>query len=74
MIWLCALSSGFTIDSFTMASSEAMSTPYTGTPVSIPGLIEAELFDKGGQELAYYDGTSTNKGKVGGPNPDPVDE
>jgi uncharacterized protein YjdB len=37
-------------------------TPYSGTPVSIPGTIEAENFDKGGEGVAYHDLESTNQG------------
>ena len=72
MIWLCAISAGFTIESFTLSASEAMSTPYTGIPFSIPGLIEAEFFDKGGQKLAYYDDNPRDKGRVSVPTTDPV--
>lgn len=36
------------------------STPYTGTPVALPGTIEAENFDRGGEGLAYHDTTPTN--------------
>ena len=39
-------------------------TPYTGTPVAIPGTIEAENFDKGGQNVAYYDKTGGNQGAM----------
>lgn len=31
------------------------STPYRGTPINIPGTIQAEHFDKGGPGVAYYD-------------------
>ena len=31
------------------------SGPYTGTPVVIPGVVEAELFDHGGEGVAYHD-------------------
>jgi hypothetical protein len=37
-------------------------TPYTGTPIALPGAFEAENFDKGGQEVAYKDLTSGNAG------------
>jgi hypothetical protein len=46
----------------------SQSTPYTGTPTPIPGVIEAENFDKGGQNLAYSDTTSTNLGGAYRPN------
>jgi Carbohydrate binding module (family 6)/PLD-like domain len=38
------------------------STPFTGTPVPVPGTFQAEDFDNGGQSVAYYDTTSGNKG------------
>jgi hypothetical protein len=37
-------------------------TPYNGTPASIPGTIEAENFDNGGEGVAYHDNESTNQG------------
>jgi phosphatidylserine/phosphatidylglycerophosphate/cardiolipin synthase-like enzyme len=38
------------------------SGPFTGTPVALPGTIQAENFDKGGSGLAYFDTTSGNSG------------
>ncbi|HEV8378952.1 MAG TPA: carbohydrate-binding protein [Tepidisphaeraceae bacterium] len=40
-------------------------TPFSSTPISLPGTIEAENFDNGGETVAYHDTTSTNDGKVG---------
>ena len=40
------------------------STPYGGTPWAVPGLFEAENFDEGGQNVAYYDTAGGNKGGV----------
>ena len=37
-------------------------TPFSGSPVSIPGTIQAEGFDNGGQGVAYYDSSSGNSG------------
>jgi hypothetical protein len=37
-------------------------TPYGGTPAAIPGTIQAENFDEGGQGVAYSDATSGNTG------------
>jgi aryl-phospho-beta-D-glucosidase BglC (GH1 family) len=34
--------------------------PFMGSPLSIPGIIEAEDFDKGGEGLAYHDVDATN--------------
>ncbi len=39
-------------------------TAYTGTPIPIPGIVEAEDFDNGGQNVAYYDATTGNTGAV----------
>jgi hypothetical protein len=39
-----------------------VSTPYTGTPIAIPGSFEAENFDLGGEGLAYHDNTKGNQG------------
>ena len=38
------------------------STPYGGTPVSLPGTIQAENFDEGGAGFAYVDTSSGNTG------------
>ena len=37
-------------------------TPYSGSPVALPGTIEAENFDNGGSGVAYEDTTSGNAG------------
>ena len=38
--------------------------PYKGITPTVPGLIEAEDFDDGGNGVAYSDTTSGNQGKV----------
>ncbi len=38
------------------------SGPYSGTPISLPGTIQAEDFDTGGAGVAYNDTTSSNNG------------
>lgn len=35
--------------------------PFGGTSATVPGTIEAEEFDEGGQHVAYYDSTPGNK-------------
>jgi hypothetical protein len=40
------------------------STPFTGTPIALPGRVEAENYDKGGEGVAYHDTTSGNAGGV----------
>lgn len=42
--------------------SGAKTSPYGGTPATIPGTIEAEDFDLGGQNNAYYDTDVQNNG------------
>ena len=46
------------------AASGGTSTPYSGSPVAIPGTIQAENFDNGAQGVAYNDSTSANQGGV----------
>ena len=41
---------------------EGMQKPYRGTPLSIPGRIEAEDFDLGGQGAGFYDAARSNEG------------
>ena len=38
------------------------STPYTGTPIPLPGIFEAENFDFGGEGIAYHDNVAGNAG------------
>jgi uncharacterized delta-60 repeat protein len=38
--------------------------PFGGTPIQLPGLIEAENFDNGGEGIAYHDTDSANLGGV----------
>jgi predicted amidohydrolase len=38
------------------------STPFTGTPIALPGRIEAERFDNGGANIAYRDNSAGNSG------------
>jgi len=42
----------------------AGSTPYAGRPIALPGRIEAENYDKGGEGVAYHDMTGGNTGKT----------
>jgi hypothetical protein len=37
-------------------------TPFEGTPANIPGTIQAERFDDGGEAFAYHDATAGNSG------------
>lgn len=37
-------------------------TPFGGTPAAVPGRIEAENFDEGGEGVVYHDDTTGNSG------------
>jgi len=39
-------------------------TPFTGTPIALPGKVQAEDYDKGGEGVAYHDTTAGNSGGV----------
>jgi glucosylceramidase len=39
-----------------------LSTPFHDSPAAIPGTIQAEDFDNGGQNVAYYDQAPNNQG------------
>ncbi len=39
-------------------------TPFSGVPSAIPGTIQAEDFDNGGQGVAYLDGSTGNLGRA----------
>jgi hypothetical protein len=43
-------------------TSASGSQPYGGTPRAIPGTIQSEDFDDGGQGVAYFDRTAGNNG------------
>jgi hypothetical protein len=43
-------------------TAEERQVPYGGTPVSLPGVIEAENFDSGRDQTAYHDLSAGNSG------------
>jgi parallel beta-helix repeat protein len=49
------------------------STPYGGTPASLPGTLVAAFFDHGGEGVAFHDSTTGNLGDAGFRNPTDVD-
>ena len=56
-----------TIVSETSAEAALVSTaagPYLGSPVRLPGRVEAENFDNGSDGVSYHDATSGNTGSV----------
>jgi len=61
-LYTLALSTGTTSTTPPPAPTPAPTTqsPYAGSPVSLPGTIEAEKFDNGGEGVAYHDIDSGN--------------
>jgi hypothetical protein len=59
---------GFNVGALTLnlvsggGGSGGSPTPFSGTAAAIPGTIQAENFDNGGQNVAYYDTTAGNSG------------
>ena len=45
-----------------LSAASTGGTPYGGTPWPIPGTVQAENFDVGGEGVAYHDTTSGNAG------------
>ena len=45
-------------------ANESVGSAYKGVAATVPGVIEAEEFDEGGEGVGYSDTTSGNKGKV----------
>src|SRR5436309_8367250 len=50
------------IASLPAAAASYSGTPYTGTPVAVPGTIQAESFDNGGEGVGYHDSGPNNMG------------
>ena len=56
--------SSVTVTTANPTSPPPGSTPFSGTALPIPGRIETEHFDNGGQNIAYFDTTAGNRGGV----------
>ena len=52
----------YAVGNFDRMDFAARSTPFRGTPAAIPGTIELEDFDNGGEGRAYHDGGAGNEG------------
>lgn len=42
--------------------SGSLQNPFSGLPVNLPGKVEAEDFDTGGEGIAYHDASANNQG------------
>jgi probable HAF family extracellular repeat protein len=47
---------------FRVVRAGARPTPYSGSPIALPGTVQAEQFDLGGAAVAYHDTTTGNLG------------
>ncbi|HYP29410.1 MAG TPA: galactose oxidase-like domain-containing protein [Blastocatellia bacterium] len=45
------------------ASAQASQSPFPGSPSSLPGIVQAEDFDEGGEGISYSDVDSVNAGR-----------
>jgi hypothetical protein len=52
------------VQSSSSAPPPSGSTPYGGTPAPLPGIVQAQNFDDGGQGVAYSDSNAGNSGGV----------
>ncbi|HEY8401422.1 MAG TPA: carbohydrate-binding protein [Cytophagaceae bacterium] len=59
-----AVTGDFNIDKLTFSNITTNQSPFSGTPATIPGTIEAENYDLGGQGIAYNDLTAANEGQA----------
>jgi endonuclease/exonuclease/phosphatase family metal-dependent hydrolase len=57
-----ALSDHYPVVAVYSFGSAPGNTPYGGIPAAIPGRIEGEKFDEGGEGVAYHDTTAGNSG------------
>lgn len=48
----------------TSTGNEIFTTPYNSNPFAIPGTVEVEMYDNGGEEVAYKDNNSQNEGNA----------
>ncbi len=59
---LILLGLSFTSGHFFYADAQNTQIPFTGIPINLPGKIEAENYDLGGQDIAYNDADPVNQG------------
>ncbi|HEY2902357.1 MAG TPA: carbohydrate-binding protein [Polyangia bacterium] len=53
---------GFNLNSLTFTSATSGEAPFGGTPAPIPGTIQIENYDVGGEGVAYHDNDVANQG------------
>ncbi|MFT7560865.1 MAG: beta-glucanase (GH16 family) [Flavobacteriales bacterium] len=58
VVRMFVVSGAYNVDSFSMTYSGQ--SPFLGAPAALPGTVQTEDFDNGGQNVAYNDTTSNN--------------
>jgi hypothetical protein len=56
------IAGNFNLNSMTFATGAYTGTPFGGTRASLPGTVQAENFDEGGESVAYHDSDAVNQG------------
>jgi hypothetical protein len=59
------IAAGFNLNNLTFTSASYAGTPFGGTRASIPGTVQAENYDVGGENVAYHDNEAANLGNPG---------
>lgn len=62
IVRLFVITGGFNLNFVEVKVPAVVQSPYNNTIVSLPGKLEAENYDIGGQGIAYNDATPTNEG------------
>jgi len=55
-------SGGYNLNSLSFAGASSGEAPFGGTPAAIPGTIQCEDYDVGGEGVAYHDSDAANSG------------
>jgi len=53
---------GYNLNSMSFTAATPTEAPFGGTPWAIPGIVQAENFDTGGESVAYHDAEAANQG------------
>jgi hypothetical protein len=64
IVWDGQSSAGFSgnLNYFSLSLASAAEGPFGGTPASVPGTVQAENYDTGGESIAFHDTTPNNQG------------
>lgn len=64
VVRVAQIAGGFNLNAFNLAQvgSSSNQTPYFGSPFNVPGTIQTENYDLGGEGVAYHDTTGGNTG------------